>query len=194
MQKPACACTHVIFALSKTVAWRPCCGDHDQAVQRLRSLQNLWSKALNKKVAHSEAANRRARFIAIMVNQMGAKVERLWERQRVCAAVDQVVGATDVDGTLHMHQCRDGNGNHDEEWHRHAQDHGRQLIGVMDDGNVARCFKNKNEVTEHQATARTKTRSARESVNLAMQSLPRRKKEREDKKAKRRRKNKEEQK
>ena len=60
----------------------------------------------------------------------------------------------------------------------------------MDEGNVARCFKNKNEVTEHQATTRTKTRSARESVNLAMQSLPRRKNKREDQKAKRRRKNK----
>ncbi len=95
-----------------------------------------------------------------------------------------------MDGTLQMHQCRDGKGNHDEEWHRHAQDHGRLLIGVMDDGNVACCFKNKNEVTEHQATTRTKTRRARESVNLAMQSLPRRKNKREDQKAKRRRKNK----
>ena len=121
-----------------------------------------------------------------MVNQMVAKVERSWERQRVCAAVNQVVEATNVDGILHMQHCSNGNGDHDDEWHRHAHDHGRQLSGVLADGNVARCFKNKNEVTEHQATTRTKIRRARESVNLAMQSLPRRKNKREDQKAKRR--------
>ena len=71
-------------------------------------------------------------------------------------------------GILHMQHCSNGNGDHDDEWRRHAHDHGRQLIGVLADGDVARCFKNKNEVTEHQATTRTKTRRARESVNLAM--------------------------
>ena len=95
--------------------------------------------------------------------------------------MDQVVKATNVGGTLHMHHCINGNGDHDDEWQRHAHDHGRQLLRVLADSDVARCFKNKSEVTEHQATTRTKPRRARESVNLAMQSPPRRKKEREDK-------------
>ena len=146
-------------------------------VHKPRSLQNLWSKALTKRSVHSEAANRRARSTAITVKQMVGKPERSWERQTVCAVVEQVVKvtkATNMDGTLHMHHCSNGDGDHDDEWHRHAHDHGRQLLGVLADGNVARCFKNRNGVTEHQPTTRTKTCRARENVNLAMQNPPRR--------------------
>ena len=105
----------------------------------------------------------------------------------MCAAEDQVAKATNVDGTLHMHHCRDGNGDHDDEWHRHAQDHGEQLSNVLIEENVARCFKQGNEVTENQATTRTKVRSARENMTLIMKGLHHKRRKRQSKKSKRKR-------
>ena len=78
MQKPARD-----LRAPKNSGMRPCCGDCDQTVHRPRFLQNLWSKALTKKVAHSEAAIRRARFTAITVKQMVGKLEKSWERRSV---------------------------------------------------------------------------------------------------------------
>ena len=88
-----------------------------------------------------------------------------------CAAVNQVVNTANVDGTLHVHHCSNGNGDHGDEWHRHVHDHSQQLSKVLIEENVARCFKHGNEVTEDQATTRTKVRRARENATLITKRL-----------------------
>ena len=45
---------HTVLALPKTIVWRPCSGEYDQAVQETRATCKLWLTALNKTAAHSE--------------------------------------------------------------------------------------------------------------------------------------------
>ena len=118
---------------------------------------------------------------------MAGKLERSWERQRVCSIIEHIMSATDAKGNLHMHHCHDGNGGHDNEWRQHARDHGQQLLRVLANDNVIRCFKNGDEVTERQAIARTNARKARDSVMLAMESLKTRRRKQHGKDSRRKR-------